>query len=110
MNAGHEAALLVRATVDDEIERFAADLHVVEQRAALGRRPIGRQPLALLLEPAEQTAELPFEPFHTLREAAVGGEVVDTPGRLLSEQRIHARGWLDAGRCHPELERPPVDR
>ena len=40
-HAGHVAALLLRAPVDDEVERLAADAEHVQQRAALRRGPVG---------------------------------------------------------------------
>ena len=54
LRAGGEAALFDRAAIHDEIQRFTADATVVEQDAALGRRPVARQPVPLLFEVTQQ--------------------------------------------------------
>ena len=50
MNAGHEVTLLVRTAIHDEINRLAADVEVIQERAAFGGGAVSGNVFALLFE------------------------------------------------------------
>jgi hypothetical protein len=94
VHARHEQALLVHVAVDHEVDQVGVDAGVVDQRGALGRRPVGGDRLALRLEVAQQGQEAVADAFDPGGEVLVVADVEHAQLLLLTQVPLHVVAGL----------------
>src|SRR5208337_2048815 len=95
MDAGHVSPLLVRTSIDHEIQTFLTDAAVIQERAALGGCAVCDHLGRLALQIREKTAKRALDLLDTIRETAVEVKLVDAPGSFLIEQLRHGGRWIN---------------
>src|ERR1700730_18932299 len=109
MGAGRVEALLDGRPVDHEVEGLAVDPKVVQQRRALGRRAIGRDPFLFLLERLQQSPKPLAQSGDFLPEVTVELEAGNTGLGLLGLEPCYGLRSRSALRG-VEAKRSAVDR
>src|SRR4030095_13460417 len=83
---GHVTSLLVSATVYDEIQRLAADMKVIQKRAAFGRGAVGGKAVLLTLQIRYQSAKVILHVFNASRKLSIESNRADSPRLLFRQQ------------------------
>src|SRR5712664_3397766 len=113
MRTGQISALLVRASINSEVEKVGPNTAVVQQRIALCGSPVTDDALSFVLGVHQKFQQSPLRTLHLLIESSVDLDLVEAGAPLFVLELLNScLHWLgDVFRVPPEYaERPAVGR